>query len=231
MLLHVPSLGGMAKQSADEQFSPRLQRNVPGRVYPKPMVAAAVNGSKAKQLMREVEDLYVGYVGVKGVSRDARKKAEDSFFVEEEFGDDVDTLMSDNSDHSELTPRGDGVYKRRQNGPRGYGQGKVRQQQQQGGDKSKPVKYKLQGGQRPLKVPMKAADGGGKAENIGALLAQAYPVASAAVAGGSIADTSRQQAPQLVSVGGVGVEAGGLILPTADRGGMRNRSLPTLQNK
>jgi len=33
--------------------------------------------------------------------------------------------LSDNSDHSELTPRGDGIYKRRQNGPRGYGQGRL----------------------------------------------------------------------------------------------------------
>ena len=33
--------------------------------------------------------------------------------------------MSDTSEHSDLSPRGDNVYKKRQNGPRGYGQGKV----------------------------------------------------------------------------------------------------------
>jgi hypothetical protein len=33
--------------------------------------------------------------------------------------------MSDTSEHSDLSPRGDNFYRKRQNGPRGYGQGKV----------------------------------------------------------------------------------------------------------
>lgn len=185
---------------------------------------------KAKMLLKEVEDLYQGFQQnkfageskVKGQSEDMRIRHQQHNiineppakfpdpYVEDEFGDEsVDTIMSDTSDHSELTPRGDrGPHVRRQNGPRGYGQGKIGGAK--GGNQSssaKPTKFKLQGGQRPLKISVKERQGvmelsRNPSENIGTLVAQSYNQPSAE--GGN----------------------NGLMLLQGEKG--RNRSLPTL---
>lgn len=199
---------------------------------------------KAKLLLKEVEDLYQGFQqrgekGERGERGESNRKGQSEDinmrggrgddlkgkvnfpdpYVDDEFGDEsVDTIMSDTSDHSELTPRGDRPHIRRQNGPRGYGQGKVGiKQSSQPNNAAKPTKFKLQGGQRPLKISVKERQAQSElnrnpSETIATLgvVAQSYQTSI---------DRERER------------EGGnnGPVLLQVDKG--RNRSLPTLQHK
>lgn len=275
-MLHVPSLNGIGalsnKSGNDEgsmlPHSGRLKNNdgalnlsVAGKNQQSGASRRSEQNGKAKQLLKEVEDLYQGFQQNRFKGENRIKGQNDPFrgrdkfaevdsseivmkgrkeniignsnsssssnvnnipvtsydgYVDDEFGDEsVDTIMSDNSDNSQLTPRGDRTFQRRQNGPRGYGQGKMGV-----AGKQKPTKFKIQGAHKPIKIAVKERQNEmlnrNPSENIGTLVAQSY-------GGGANANSND---------GGVGSNNAPLLLPVDNlKNAGRNRSLPTLQHR
>ena len=280
-MLHVPSLSGigaLSNKSGNDDGSmlplsgrfkndSALNLAVAGKNHQSGASRRSEQNGKAKQLLKEVEDLYKGFQQNKFKGENRVKGQNDVFrgrdrdantnkfvegdggemimkgrkeniignnnssstqvnnipinnhdgFVDDEFGDEsVDTILSDNSDSSQLTPRGDRTYQRRQNGPRGYGLGKVGSS-----GKQKPTKFKMQGGHKPIKITVKERQNEmlnrNPSENIGTLVAQSY-------GGGS--NTNGNDS------GGVGSNNTPLLLPgDILKNSGRNRSLPTLQHR